>query len=80
MVNLVSLPFLRQMSPRMLKKSTKNSKTIGQIIPKLPSTLKYRVTLIIQEKLLNNLAMKVNGTGIQNVLHFKFIGVISLRA
>ena len=57
----------------------KDSGTIGQIRCKLPGILKYRVALTKHNKLLNNLSRMLNYMGIQNILHFEFTAVISLR-
>ena len=78
-LNLTSLLPLGKMSSVTFEKTTKNRRTIGQIRSTIPGTLKYKLAPLMHKKLLNNLTNNVNCTGIQNVLHFEFTRVISLR-
>ena len=68
------------MQSMILEKIVKNSKKIGQIRLRLPGIFKHRIVLPMHKKLIKNLAKKLKSAGIQNVLHFEFSGVISLRA
>ena len=75
--NPTSHPLSGWMSSMVLKKSTKDSGTIGQIRSRLPGTFKHPVTLPMHKKLINNLAMKGDSVGIQSAVHLKFTGVAS---
>ena len=68
------------MQSMTLEKIMKNSRKIGQIRLRLPGIFKHRIALLMHKKLIKNLAKKLKSAGIQNVLHFEFSGVISLRA